>query len=278
MSGKFSAHPLMLFCTVLLAFLWPAVPAQSSEVASKITGQFMDQIPALTTPVTDLAGMISSETKNTLDQILYRLREGGGSQIAVLTVPDLGGMSIEEAGIKVGEKWKIGEAGTDRGVILLIAKSERKIRIEVGQGNEGALPDVIAKRIIEDVIAPKFRASGVDDGVVAGVLQIIRHTDPDFDVGSIRQGRGHGGSRRGSGGGLFSLFPFIILIGIGIRVLSAFNGPGGHYGNNLRRSGFGGGFGGGGFGGGGGGGGGFGGGGFGGGGGGFSGGGSSGGW
>ena len=265
MQKLFSGFGAFLLSAAMLAFSMPVAAADPFKIP--------DQVPPLTAPVMDLAGMLTPNTAATLNRMLFRLHDGGGSQIAVLTVPDLGGLSIEEVGIKVADKWKVGEAKTDRGVILLVAKAERRIRIEVGQGNEGVLPDIIAKRIIDEVMTPRLRSGSLDQGVVAGVVEIIRRTDPDFDVGAVRESRGR---RRGSGGGSFTLLLLLVIVGFAVRVLSALGGQGAHHGSNWRGGGFGGGgFGGGGFGGGGGS---FGGGGFGGGGGGFSGGGSSGGW
>ena len=256
----------LLLGAALLTF-FPSV----RNVAAADSFKIPDQVPPLTAPVMDLAGMLAADTTAKLNRMLFRLHDAGGSQIAVLTVPNLGGLSIEEAGIKVADKWKLGQAKTDRGVILLLAKAERRIRIEVGQGNEGALPDIIAKRIIDAVMTPRMRHGSLDVGVFSGVVEIIRQTDPEFDVGAVpetRVGQRYGGRRRG--GGSSSPIPMVLLLvifGFAVRMM----GSGGrtiHRGSNWRGGkmgggGFGGGFGGGGFGGGGGG---------------FSGGGSSGGW
>ncbi len=242
-----------------------ATPAQAFDIPA--------QVPDLAMPVNDLAGMLSQRAVAKLNRILIRLHDGGGSQVAVLTVPDLGGLTIEEAGIKIADKWRVGEKGTDRGIILLIAKSERRIRIEVGRGNEGDLPDVIAKRIIDGVITPRFREGQIDEGVVAGVAEILRYSDPEFkpDLPSdTRRVRKRGAMMP------FGLFLFLVFALFLFDFLTRFSGRrfysgygGGRRSNGGFRGGFGGGFGGGGFGGGGG---------FRGGGGGFGGGGASGGW
>lgn len=112
--------------------------------------------PALTGPVVDAGDMLSSSTEAKLDQFIRRLHESGGSQLQVVTVPDLGGISIEEASIQVTDKYKLGSAKGDNGVLLLISRDDRKVRIEVGQGLEGNLTDAYSSRIIRDVIVPRL--------------------------------------------------------------------------------------------------------------------------
>ena len=91
------------------------------------------------------------------------------------------GYPVEDASIKIVEKWGLGSKKQDKGVLLLISLAERKIRIEVGQGLEGDLPDAIAKRIIDEVIAPHFKRQDPSRGVLEGVIQIISQVAPDFD-------------------------------------------------------------------------------------------------
>jgi uncharacterized protein len=243
-------------------------------------------LPPLTMPVNDMAHLLEQPGVDGLNELLLRLKNSGGSQIAVLTVPNLGGITIEEAGIRVAEYWRPGDAATDRGIILIVAQAERAVRIEVGQGNEGNVPDAIAKRIIADVIVPRFQKGRMDEGIAAGVLEIIRYADPEFSSALATEDRvaERRGNRRGASP-IPMLFLIFLLVGF-IQYLAAISnragvaGPGRRYGSyrqsyrgGYRSGGWPGGFGGGGFGGGG-----FGGGGFGGGGGGFSGGGASGRW
>lgn len=139
-------------------------------------------VPALTGPVVDDAGVLSSRTVRALERGLYALKEKGGSQINVLTVKSLEGLTIEQAGIKVLDAWKLGGQKTDNGAILLVAPNDRKVRIEVGQGLEGNLTDADSKRIIEESILPLFRTGDFDSGILVGVYQITRKTDPEFDI------------------------------------------------------------------------------------------------
>jgi len=229
-------------------------------------------VPPLTGPVVDTAHLLEPQSETFLSQRLRALREQGGSQIVVLTVDELHGLPIEQASIQVTDAWKLGSATKDNGILLLIAAKERAVRIEVGQGLEGQLTDAYSRRIIDRVIVPRFRASDIDGGVIAGVGAILQYTDPDFVFGGEPQ---PDASRRGWS--MPFLIWLVIFVFIWLRSLSG-GGPGGGLRSGYRRSGptswGGGGFGGGGFSGGGG----FGGGGFSGGGGGFSGGGASGRW
>ena len=148
---------LILFLLCLLPF---AVAA--AEVA----------VPVLTARVTDLTGTLTAEQRSTLESRLQALETQKGSQIAVLLVPTTQPETIEEYSIRVVDQWKLGRKKVDDGVLLLIAKDDRKLRIEVGYGLEGALPDAIAKRIIAEDITPHFKQGDFYGGIVAGVTRI----------------------------------------------------------------------------------------------------------
>ena len=141
------------------------------------------KVPALQGPVTDSADMLSSAMRRKLESYLVDLKGQTGTELVVATVSDLAGLSIEEAAIKITDSWKLGSAEKDNGVLLLIAREERKVRIEVGYGHEGNLPDVIASRIIREVIIPRFKAGQIDRGVNDGVLAITHYVAPEFLVG-----------------------------------------------------------------------------------------------
>jgi uncharacterized protein len=130
-------------------------------------------VPPLTARVTDLTGTLSGEAVNRIESKLRAFEATKGSQIAVLIVPTTAPEEIEQFSIRVAEAWKLGRKGVDDGAILLVAKNDRRVRIEVGQGLEGALPDAIANRIVEETIAPHFKAGDFDGGVEAGVNQMI---------------------------------------------------------------------------------------------------------
>jgi uncharacterized protein len=169
------------------------------------------QVPALSGPVVDDAGILSERVREGLSQFLRGLYQQGGAQIEVLTVRSLGDLSVEEASIRVTDAWKLGKAKEDRGVLFLIAPNEHKVRIEVGRGLEGDLPDVTASRIIHEDLLPLLREGDYDRAAVTGVSEIISHTDPKLQqlaqmTQSTRRHRGEGHL-----GGVQLIFILLIL-------------------------------------------------------------------
>ncbi|OFZ25688.1 MAG: hypothetical protein A2381_00020 [Bdellovibrionales bacterium RIFOXYB1_FULL_37_110] len=136
------------------------------------------EVPILTGPVVDRAGLLKFKNKEQMEKLIREIYARHGVQLQVLTVLDLQGETIEQASIKVVEQWGIGSAKEDQGVLLLISKNDRTMRIEVGQGLEGVIPDAVAKRIIAEVITPYFQAGDYDSGVMSGVVAIARHALP----------------------------------------------------------------------------------------------------
>ena len=131
------------------------------------------EIPALRAPVTDLTQTLTSEQINALDLRLREFEERKGSQIAILIVPTTQPETIEQYAIRVAEAWQLGRRGVDDGVLLLIAKDDRAVRIEVGYGLEGALPDVLANRITDQVLVPSFQQGDYFGGVSQALDRII---------------------------------------------------------------------------------------------------------
>jgi uncharacterized protein len=134
-------------------------------------------VPPLTGRVVDRTATLSSSDIASLDQTLKDFETKKGSQIAVLIVPTTQPETIEQYSLRVAEAWKIGRKKTDDGAILVVAKDDRKLRIEVGYGLEGALTDVTSKRIIDEVITPKFRSGDFAGGISDGVNRILRVVD-----------------------------------------------------------------------------------------------------
>lgn len=130
-------------------------------------------VPALTAPVIDQTGTLNAEQMASLDRTLRTFNAKKGSQVQVLLVPTTTPESIEQYSIRVVEQWRLGRKGVDDGVLLLVAKDDRAVRIEVGRGLEGALPDVIAHRITNQVIVPRFRDGDFAGGITEGVSRII---------------------------------------------------------------------------------------------------------
>ncbi len=129
-------------------------------------------VPALSGRVMDQTKTLTSEQLRTLDQKLRDIETRKGSQVAVLIVPTTSPEEIEQYAIRVADRWKLGRKKADDGVILLIAKNDRTVRIEVGYGLEGALTDALSKRIINDAIIPRFKLQDFYGGILAGVVQI----------------------------------------------------------------------------------------------------------
>jgi uncharacterized protein len=134
-------------------------------------------VPALTARVTDQTGTLTAEQVGTLEQTLAAFEARKGSQIAVLIVPSTQPESIEQYSIRVAEQWRLGRNKVDDGALLIIAKSDRTMRIEVGYGLEGALTDVVCARIIREIITPRFREGNFYGGISDGINQIIGVAD-----------------------------------------------------------------------------------------------------
>ncbi|MDD2735885.1 MAG: TPM domain-containing protein [Desulfuromonadaceae bacterium] len=132
------------------------------------------EVPQLRGRVNDYANMLSPGASQRLEQTLADFERSDSTQIVVLTINSLEGESLEEYAIKVAEAWKIGRTKLDNGAILLIAKQERKIRIEVGRGLEGVLTDLVSGRIIRGDMAPYFKKNDYDAGITAGVSSVIQ--------------------------------------------------------------------------------------------------------
>ncbi len=146
-----------LFLLLFLAAAWAQVP-----------------VPELSHRVTDLTATLSAEQVNALENKLAAFEAKQGSQIAVLIIPTTQPEDIAQFGIRVADAWKIGRKNIDDGVILIVAKDDRKLRLEVGYGLEGAIPDAIAKRVIAETITPHFKNGDFAGGIDAGVTQLIR--------------------------------------------------------------------------------------------------------
>jgi len=134
-------------------------------------------VPPLTARVTDQSGVLDGAQHAALEQKLREFEARKSSQLAVLLVPTTQPETIEQYSIRVVERWKLGRKGVDDGALLLVATSDRKLRLEVGRGLEGAIPDSIAKRIITDIVKPRFRQNDYFGGIDAGIDTVIKVID-----------------------------------------------------------------------------------------------------
>jgi uncharacterized protein len=130
--------------------------------------------PVLRARVADGADLLPAAAEARLESALARFEAETSHQIAVLTVPGLEGEAIEPFALRVAERAELGQRGLDNGILLVVAAKERRARIEVGYGLEGAIPDAVAKRVLEDVVFPRFRAGDFAGGIEAGVDALMR--------------------------------------------------------------------------------------------------------
>lgn len=207
---------------LLLAALWAlfsALPVAAEPTFPKLTGR-----------VTDAAGVLPIEMAAALEAKLKALEDTTGNQLVVATVPDLQGYEIDEYGYQLGRAWGIGQKGTNNGAILLIAPTQRKLRIEVGYGLEGVLTDAVSSRIIRQTIVPRFKAGDVAGGVAAGADALIAllQLPPDQQTAFAAQAKA-ASSDEGDSPGWGALVWLIIII-VWIIIAS-------HRGSRGRRSG-----------------------------------------
>lgn len=149
------------------------------------------EVPPLSGPVIDQAGILSRSEADQVSERLQSIKSQGGSQIQVLILQSLQGESIEQVAIQIFDKWKLGNEKKDNGVLFLLAINDRKMRIEVGQGLEGSLPDIIAKRIISEITRPLFKSGNYFAGILFTTEAIHQAASTSegqiFDVYSFKE-------------------------------------------------------------------------------------------
>lgn len=182
-------------------------------------------MPPLTGPVTDVAGILTPDQSAALDSRLRAFEQAKGSQVAVLIVPSTHPEEIEQYAIRVTDAWKLGRKGVDDGALLLVAIQDRRVRIEVGYGLEGVLPDAIANRIVEGDIVPAFRNGDYYGGISAGVDRMLRVIEGEPLPEPKRRSPAEGVP------GLFHLLPFLFVFALVGG--SIFRGMFGHVGGAL---------------------------------------------
>lgn len=200
--------PNKAWLTSLIAVLWLLCAAwAAAEVA----------VPPLKARVTDLAGTLQPGQQAALEQTLQAFENRKGSQIAVLIVPTTQPETIEQYAIRVADSWKLGRKGVDDGVLLLVARNDRKLRIEVGYGLEGAISDAVAKRIVSEIITPHFKQEDYFGGIQAGVDRIVKVVDGEpLPEKESSRSKGGGGI---SGDSLAIGFVLAVVVGGALRAL-----------------------------------------------------------
>jgi uncharacterized protein len=165
-------------------------------------------VPFLGGHVNDYAGVLTSSAISSLEWMLKGHEDSTSNQVVVLTIKTLEGASLEEYSIKVAQTWKLGQKGKDNGVLLLIVKDDRKVRIEVGYGLEGSLTDAISSVIIQQEILPRFRKGDYDEGIKAGATAIIAA------IGGTYTSEQQAGSQMDFGDTVMFLGIFTVVVGL----------------------------------------------------------------
>jgi uncharacterized protein len=181
---------LALFCAV----------AQAQDLAP---------VPPLDSPVVDTTGTLDAATKQQLQSQALALQQRKGSQLQVLVVPTTQPEDIAQYAVRAFEEWKIGRKGVDDGVLLVVAKDDRRVRIEVGYGLEGAIPDATSARVIQEYLVPKFRSGDYAGGITDATAALVKLIDGEplpAPMADHRAERGKGGS-----GWLVALFVAFIV-------------------------------------------------------------------
>lgn len=169
-------------------------------------------VPFLSGRVNDYAEVLSIQTRNDLEAMLKEHESTTSNQIVVLTIQSLEGAVLEEYSLKVAETWKLGQKGKDNGVLLLISKDDRKLRIEVGYGLEGTLTDATCNSIIRNEIVPHFKDGDYNAGVSAGVRAIIEAIKGSY-VAEESGGSDGGNGGMDLAGTLFFIGVFLLVVG-----------------------------------------------------------------
>lgn len=186
---------------LLLALVLAVLPS------ALVRAQQLAAIPPLDSPVVDVTGAIDAAHRQQLEQQALALQQRKGSQLQVLMVASTQPESIEQYTQRVFDQWKLGRKGTDDAVLVVVARDDRRVRIQPGYGLEGAIPDITAGRIIQEYMAPKFRAGDYGGGIVDATAVLVKLIDGEPLPAPIADNRG----RQESGGDwLFALFAAFI--------------------------------------------------------------------
>jgi uncharacterized protein len=201
-----------LVALLALAVLALAISAHAQPATWGTRSEGLAPIPKLTARVTDETGTLSAAERQALAAKLADWEQRTGNQLVVLLVPSTAPEPIEAYSIRVAEAWKIGRKGQDNGALFLVAKNDRKIRIEVGYGLEGVLTDVTSHRIITEDVAPLFQQNRFAEGINAGVDRIIAVVGKGEPLPAAR-----GAPPRGDRG--FDFGTLLILLFIGVPIV-----------------------------------------------------------
>lgn len=178
---------------------------------------FALDVPVLRSRVTDMAGVLSPSERQHIEERLYLFETQTSNQLTVLIIPTLEGEVLEDYSVRVVDKWKLGDKTKENGILLLIVSNDRKMRIEVGYGLEGALTDLIASQIIRNDIAPYFRQGNYYAGIAAGLNSIMQATRNEYKADPRQYERSRGENQKSIGSMIFYILFFLFMIAGGRR-------------------------------------------------------------
>jgi len=175
---------------------------------------FAQEFPAKpSTLVNDYANVLSADQKQQLERKLVAFDDSSSTQIAIAILKSVGDYDINEYAVELGRKWGVGQGGKNNGIMIVVAVGDRKISIQTGYGLEGALPDIYAKRIIDNDIKPNFKAGDYYSGLDAGVTSIIKYTRGEYKNDNPKNAR----AKKGGVGSVFLIIIIVVVIIIFMR-------------------------------------------------------------
>ncbi|MGH8076577.1 MAG: TPM domain-containing protein [Lysobacter sp.] len=179
--------------------------------------QSLAPIPPLDSPVVDTTGTLDALARQNLEAQARALQQRKGSQLQVLVVPTTEPEDIAQYAVRAFEQWKLGRKGVDDGVLLVVAKDDRRVRIEVGYGLEGAIPDATSFRVIQEYLVPKFRTNDYAGGITDGTAALVKLIDGEALPAPMVEQRAQGDGGRGDW--VFALFAAFIVAQVARGIL-----------------------------------------------------------
>jgi len=166
----------LLLCWAVVSPALGETPTENTELSTKII------VPGLSGPVVDEVNLLKPLHRGQLEHMLRKMEESGKIQMAVLVTKTLGGFDIESYSMAVAEKWKLGKAGEDQGLILVIAPTERRMRFEVAYGLEGDITDAFSRQVLDNVMVPYFRKARFGEGIMAATEAVAKKLEIDLQA------------------------------------------------------------------------------------------------
>ncbi|WP_434989432.1 TPM domain-containing protein [Xanthomonas melonis] len=190
-----------------------------------LLAQEVAPIPPLRSPVVDVTGTLDAAQTRQLERQALALQQRKGAQLQVLIVPSTQPETIEQYTQRVFDQWKIGRKGVDDGVLLLVAKDDRRVRIQPGYGLEGAIPDIVANRVIQEYLAPRFRAGDYGGGIADATATLAGLIEGEALPAPVSGHATGVGNSAGGGGWIMALFIGFVVAMVARGILGALPRP-----------------------------------------------------